>query len=298
MNTFKLFSLSLVILSLMFSCKNKPAGEQAEPEMKVLVKTVSVEQQPMVKDLTFNGQTVYLNKNTISSPISGYALKVNTRPGTLVKKDQVLFEIQTRENKALNSNDGIVKVLAPGSGYISEVNVLQSDVYLTEGSPLCTLVATNDVTIKASIPYENLSLAKKGTSCKINLPDGSSLGGLVTRILPVVEPDDQTLQVWIQPANTRQVLPENLNLLIQVVAEKHPDALVVPSNAVMSNETVTDFWVMKLVDGNRAVQVKVDKGIRNDSLTEIISPDLQAGDVVISEGAYGLPDSSIVEVIH
>ena len=296
MNTFKIFSLSVLVLSVLFSCKSKQASKEANTEIKVLVKTVTVQQQPMVEDLTFNGQTVYLNKNVITSPISGYAQKVNTEFGALVKKNDVLFEIQTRENKALDSKDGIVKVRAPVDGYIGEMNVLHPGVYLTESSPLCTLIATNDVMVKANIPYQNLALAKKGTKCKLLLPDGASIAGVVENILPVMDANDQTQQVLVKPRGTLKALPENLNLTVQFTAESHPDALVVPSNAVMANETVTDFWVMKLVNGKTALQVPVKKGIRNDSLTEIISPDLKAGDIIISEGAYGLPDSSAVEV--
>jgi hypothetical protein len=54
---------------------------------------------------------------------------------------------------------------------------------------------------------------------------------------------------------------------------------------------------MKIVHDSLAVKIPVEKGIEDDSLVEIISPDLKTGDLLITEGAFGLPDSSIVKLI-
>jgi hypothetical protein len=53
---------------------------------------------------------------------------------------------------------------------------------------------------------------------------------------------------------------------------------------------------MKIDEGDIAVKVPVTRGIENDSIAEIISSDLRINDLIISEGAYGLPDSTIVSI--
>jgi len=53
---------------------------------------------------------------------------------------------------------------------------------------------------------------------------------------------------------------------------------------------------MKITEGNTAVKIPVAKGIENDSIAEIISSDLKINDLIISEGAYGLPDSTTVSI--
>ena len=64
----------------------------------------------------------------------------------------------------------------------------------------------------------------------------------------------------------------------------------------MTNETQSEFWVMKINGGNLAVKVPVKRGIENDSVVEVSSPDLKMNDLLISEGAYGLADSTIVKI--
>jgi hypothetical protein len=64
----------------------------------------------------------------------------------------------------------------------------------------------------------------------------------------------------------------------------------------MTNETQTEFWVMKVVNNKLALKVLVQKGIENTNFVEITNSGLNANDLIISEGAYGLNDSSIVRI--
>ena len=66
----------------------------------------------------------------------------------------------------------------------------------------------------------------------------------------------------------------------------------------MTNETQTEFWVMKVVGGKLAVKVPLTKGIENNNQVEALSSGLTNADLVITEGAYGLNDSSAVKVIR
>ena len=102
-------------------------------------------------------------------------------------------------------------------------------------------------------------------------------------------------QCCIKPETTRQ-LPENLNLLIRFISERHHQALLVSKSSLMTNETQSEFWVMKIGSDNLAVKVPVRKGIENDTVAEIISPVLNVSDLIISEGAYGLPDSTTIRI--
>jgi hypothetical protein len=49
-------------------------------------------------------------------------------------------------------------------------------------------------------------------------------------------------------------------------------------------------------NGNIAVKIPVTKGLENDSLIEIISPLLKVNDMIICEGSYGLPDSTLIRI--
>jgi len=115
--------------------------------------------------------------------------------------------------------------------------------------------------------------------------------------LPTVDEANQTQQILIKPHTNKQ-LPENLNLAVEILKSRHSKSCLIPRNALMTNETQTEFWVMKVVDNKLAVKIPVSKGIENDEMIEVLSSGLMNTDVVITEGAYGLNDSSKVKVVR
>lgn len=268
---------------------------------------VSVNAEPIIKgdienEISFNGTTVYLKKNLIVSPISGYITRVNVKFGDVVGKNEVLFEIQTRERKALESdnnsseNFGIIKVIATSEGFINDLAVNEPGVYVAEGGTLCNIVDIKDLTVRVNVPYEYNSILTMGRKCRIYLTDNTIITGLVSRILPVVDEINQTQTVLIKPETNRQ-LPENLNLIIKFLNEVHHQVFLVRKSSLMTNEIQSEFWIMRVDSGNRAIKIPVTKGIENDSIVEVISPQLNVNDMVISEGAYGLPDSTEITIV-
>lgn len=269
---------------------------------------VSVKAEPPVtgtieNEINFNGSTVYLKKSQVISPIPGYIVRTYVRFGQEVQKDMILFEIKTRESKVLESgNDktevsGAIMIHASTDGYINELNVYESGVYVAEGSLLCNIVNNKDLMVKVNIPYENNSILSGEKKCKIRLVDNTVINGSVFRILPSVEGANQTQTVLIKP-RTDTLFPENLNILVSFVKDKHDKAQLVSKSSLMTNETQSEFWIMKIDTDNKAVKIPVVKGLENDSLVEIISPVFSSNNLIISQGAYGLPDSTIVTIVN
>ena len=69
-----------------------------------------------------------------------------------------------------------------------------------------------------------------------------------------------------------------------------------PRSAFLTDETESDFWVMKLIDSVTAVRVPVKKGIETKDRVEVISPTFSPADKIIVTGNYGLPDTAKVRV--
>lgn len=291
-----LITLIFTVL-ITFSCAKKET-EQVDQTPVVTVKTSSVKSGEIENTITLNGKTVILNKTTVTSPITGYVLKMNIKYGDVVTKNEVLFEIQTKENKALeNSEIGNIKVLAPVRGTINSLLVNETGSYVMEGTELCRIIENNNLMVQVNVPFEYNSVAKPGLNCKLFLPDNTSIEGSVYKVLPYVDEVNQTQQVLIKP-KTNRTIPENLNLTVKFVLSKHFSFLLIPKSALMSNETQTEFWVMKMNENKMAIKVPVKIGIENDSIAEITSADLNTSDLIISEGAYGLSDSTKVSPIQ
>jgi len=267
---------------------------------------VSVKVSPLTlgdiqDDVAFNGTSVYLKKNPVVAPISGYITKAGVKYGDEVRKDQPLFEIQTREGKALQgggdrvSGLGTVTVFASSDGFIDDISVSEPGVFVAEGSPLCSILNNNDLMIRVSVPYEYNKVVAVGRKCSILLADNTVVRGSVTRILPVVDGASQTQAVLIRPETGRS-LPENLNVMVRFVSERHRQVFLVPKSSLMTDEIQSEFWVMRVENDSIAVAIPVTRGIENDSIVEIMSQRLNVNDMIIYEGAYGLPDSTVIEI--
>ena len=293
-----LFAICIMSL-LLNSCIKKEVKEEEQTPV-VTVKIAPVTFGGIDNKLSFNGKTIYLKKNLVVSPISGYVRKMSVKFGDTVKKGDLLFEIQTKENKALENtnsgNIGLINVFAPSRGVISALSITETGAYVVEGAALCTVAESNEVLVQLNLPFEYNSLIKTGTKCTLVLGDDTRFEGTVYQILPTIDEANQTQQILIKP-HTNKKLPENLNLAVEILKARHGKTCLVPREAIMTNETQTEFWVMKVVDNKLAIKVPIKKGIENDDTVEALSSGLTNSDVVIIEGAYGLNDSTVVRII-
>ena len=118
-----------VVLVFLISCSQKETANDTSP--RPFVSTIHPVRENIQENKQLNGQVIYLNKTTITAPISGYITEVNTGIGNWVKKDEPLFKIQTKESKALQNSDvlvpnkfGVIPVFASVSGFINTLNAV------------------------------------------------------------------------------------------------------------------------------------------------------------------------------
>jgi multidrug efflux pump subunit AcrA (membrane-fusion protein) len=92
-------------------------------------------------------------------------------------------------------------------------------------------------------------------------------------------------------------IPENLIAKVRILkSQKGADVQSVPKSAVLTDETESTFWVMRLIDSVTAVRVPVKKGIETTDRVEILQPVFAPGDKILVTGNYGLPDTAKVKV--
>jgi multidrug efflux pump subunit AcrA (membrane-fusion protein) len=103
----------------------------------------------------------------------------------------------------------------------------------------------------------------------------------------------QTQRYIIRPVSYENI-PENLLANISIVKSNKENAVTLPKDAVLTNETQSEFWVMKLVNDSTAVKTVIKPGIREKDKVEILSPDFNEHDLFVASGSYGLPDTATV----
>ena len=304
-----LYTTLIFCLLLLFGCKPAPK-ELDETEIlnpKSIVEVVNVRYGSVEDDLILSATTVYLNRNIVTATIPAFITNVRIKLGDIVNKGDVLFELESKERRALNNsaskldtsliNFGIIKIRASAGGVISTLDKQQSGDYVLEGTQLCTIAESSDLAFQVNVPYEFSAYVKPGQNCTILLPDNSNHAAQFTKALSAMNVMSQT-QTVLAKCDENLILPENMIVKVTISKGSNSKKQVLPKTSILSNEMMTEFWVMKLINDSMAVKIPVTIGNKNDVNTEVLSPQFNLTDKIISTGNYGLSDTALVKVVR
>jgi RND family efflux transporter MFP subunit len=163
------------------------------------------------------------------------------------------------------------------------------------GTPLLTVMDISQVIARAHIPQPEAALLKAGDPATITVPgEDNPIEGKITVVSPALDPNSTTVEVWVQIKNPDQRLKPGTSVQVSMLAQTVPDALVIPTAALLTAQDGTTS-VMQVSGDDHAYQKNVRVGIRQGDAVQVIDG-LQAGDRVVASGAYGLPDKSKIKV--
>lgn len=278
-------------------------AHQANPATAVKVTTVT--RRTITKKETFPATVVYLNKSNLIASMPGYLTHLYVKTGDYITAGSPVFRIETKEHAVIKGDSslqksgisdlGLFTISAPASGYITQVMQQEGD-YVLEGTAICSFTRDDQMYVQAYVPADMQSLVAPGTNCRIIRQNSNEIIAHVVRTLNELDPVSQSLRVLIKP-NRNINLSENLNIEAEFTVKKADTAQVVPISAVLSNEKLSSFWVMKLLDDSTAMKVPVKTGIKKPDSIQLVSPNFSAGDRLLTDGNYGLPDTAKVRIV-
>jgi len=296
-----------IVLALLYACKSREAETAAATEsVQTPVTITGIQREPMEEYLELNASSTYLLKNLVKANATGYLQSAHILPGQYVKSGQALFSIKTKEaesiGNAVNKLDSTFKftgttvIRAGNGGYISQLNH-QSGDYIQEGEQLAVISDDRSFVFILELPYELRTYVNVGGRLDVQLPDGEKLPGMVRSLMPLVDAASQTQNVVIQ-VNPVHTIPENLVAKVRIRKTVRDRAWSLPKASVLSDETQTEFWVMKIIDSTTAVKIQVRKGIEASGRIEILSPLFSSQDRFLLSGNYGLPDTARIKIVQ
>lgn len=298
--------LSIFILFSLAGCNNNsPAKTEETPEVSTPVTVTVIKNTSIGETISFNAVSMYQRKNIVKSTINGYIEKSQVNPGDIVQGGKPLYDIKTKEGDALSkfaakdtklTFTGKLTIVAPVTGIVVEATKQTND-YVSDGEQLCIIAAQNSFVFVLNVPFEQNKYAIPGKSCTILLPDSTILKGTISGKLSTVDPVSQT-QSYIVKLQSAAVLPENLSALVRISKNSKENAQVIDRTCVLSDETMENFWVMKLINDTTAVKIVIKTGIAAGEKIEILSPTFTQHDRLINSGNYGLPDTAFVNIIQ
>jgi membrane fusion protein (multidrug efflux system) len=247
----------------------------------------------------------------LAAPSAGVVTKVNIVEGQHVEKGDVLVELNSQaaaaeverqktlyaqQNTSLkNLQDAeaqlaMLQITAPLSGTVARVNVKPG-----QAVDLTTVVAEvmdlNRLAVSAEIPSAEADDLKAANPLEV-----LTTPPVTTELLfvsPNVNKDNDTVLV-------RALLPKDSGLRpgqfvsLRIVTMVHTNCLAAPVESVVTDENGKS--VIALLKGDEATQLPVQTGLRENGLVEIKAPEIKEGDIVVTVGAYGLPEKTKVSV--
>jgi multidrug efflux pump subunit AcrA (membrane-fusion protein) len=306
MNNMRFIKISFFLL-LTASCAQRNDEQIIEEEAEIVspVTVTTISQDSMTEYLDLNATSGYLKKSVIKSNVNGYVKTIKASLGQFVNAGQILFTLRTKESEnignAVNALDssfkfsGIINVKAASSGYIAEVDHQIGD-YVQDGEQLAVTNDLKSFVFVMNLPYELRPYVLGKKEVLLKMPDGRSLNGSISYVTPIVDSASQTQDVFISVPDKN--IPANVVAKVRIEKAFKPKTVSLPKSAVLSDETQSTFWVMKLLDSNTAVKVPITKGLETTDRVEVISPKFSSLDQFILTGNFGLPDTAKIKIVQ
>ncbi|MDR3713882.1 MAG: efflux RND transporter periplasmic adaptor subunit [Puia sp.] len=308
-----LAAAGVLVFGVFLSCRQpaeKDPGEDAKAGKTDSTETgggtpvtyTTVSTDPLNEYLELNAVSAFLQKSYVKANANGYLQSVNTYPGKYVAAGQPLFTLKTKEaqsiGNAISSLDtsfrfsGTNTIKATEHGYITQLNH-QSGDYVQDGEQLAVISDMNSFVFLMNMPYELRPYIANTKTVELILPDGTKLAGSVASSMPAVDSASQTQNIVLR-VNAGHSIPENLIARVRILKTARTHTQSLPKAAILSDETQSDFWVMRMTDSTTAVKVAVKKGLETADRVEVLSPLFSPDDRILVSGNYGLSDTAKV----
>ncbi|MBV8149908.1 MAG: efflux RND transporter periplasmic adaptor subunit [Candidatus Eremiobacteraeota bacterium] len=183
---------------------------------------------------------------------------------------------------------------APFDGVISQ-RLLDPGAFASPSQPVLTISRIDTIWINLNVADENLGYVRPGvpfTYQSSSIP-GRTFRGVIQTVNAVPTSGTLSYLARMQTANPGEMLRGGMLVTATVPKQSARDAVVVPRSAVAQTANGDAVYV---VQNDKAAEVPVKLGVQIDTLSQVISPRVTPGTMVITTRPDALKDGSVVAV--
>ena len=177
-------------------------------------------------------------------------------------------------------------IVSPVNGFVAR-RAVDPGAFVSPNAPLADVVDISRVRMVANVVEKDLRRVSVGESARVGVDafPGETFKGRIARVAPVLDPATRTAQIEVEIPNETFRLKPGMYARVTLTVEHHPNALVVPNNALVDFEGKRGVFLTR--NDQNAVFQPVETGIEEETRVEIVSG-LTEDDRVITTGAAGL----------
>ncbi len=203
-------------------------------------------------------------------------------------------QLQSARGRLINAEAQVsyANLRSPIDGVVTDRPLFAGETS-TAGNPLITIMDTSAMLAKLHLAQAIAQKLAPGQKAEIHLPGiDDPITATVSFISPALDPESTTVEVWLKLANADGRLKAGTPVHAVIRGNTVAQALLLPPGAILPAK---DGGNSVLVVGSDGVAHKraITAGIRTDTSIQVVSG-LSAGDVVVTEGGYGLDDGTRV----
>jgi len=187
------------------------------------------------------------------------------------------------------------EIRAPISGIISERFIKVGNMVKVD-QPVFSITDFDPLLAVLHVPEKEMSKLQIGFPADITVDalPGSTFQGKILRVSPIVDAATGTIKVTVEVKDKTRRLKPGMFTRVNIVYDKHENTLLVPKDAVLSEDSETTVFVVKK---DKVVKSKVEVGYENSTHVEIVSG-INTGDIVVTTGLSSLKDGSKIRVVE
>ena len=224
--------------------------------------------------------------------------------GAIPQRELLATETELAQSRArlekIEATLRFTELRSPFSGVIVEQQLYAGDV-IRPDTPVFTVVDMRIAIARAQVPESDIGGVALGQKASFTSNDGqgTSWPGRISMISQAVDPARRTVEVWSEIDNKEGALRDGTFGQLAIATTTRAKRVLVPRAAVLLEGDERAGSVM-VVSGDKDKPTAHKRAVVTaegpDPQQMAVSKGLQAGEVVVVEGGYGLPDGTSVRI--
>ncbi len=179
---------------------------------------------------------------------------------------------------------GNYTVRAPFTGSVDKVFIKEGEM-AQPGVPLMRLVSLQDMFIESDVSESYLGEFTVGDTVTVTFPSlNQSLTSNISSIGEVIDQNNRTFSIEVKLPSDAKLLRPNLLAVLRIEDFHQPNAVVVPTDLILSDNQGDYVYVATEQDGRlTAIKKPVERGLTYDNET-LITSGLTSGERLIKQG--------------
>ncbi len=190
-------------------------------------------------------------------------------------------------------------IRAPISGVLDEREV-EIGSMVSSGTPVARIVRMDPVKVRGGIPERFAEDVRRGSSARVTFDvlDEAPVESEVTYVGSTVDPRNRTFEVELVIPNSGRVIKPEMVANVEIVRQRHEDALVVPQDALVRVEDGYVAFVAEEEDGRTVARSRpLTLGPAQRNLV-VVRSGLEPGDQLIVVGQSQVADRDRIRVVE